>query len=202
MFRNLGKLLAKGYSVVLAIAAGGFIGANFAVFVPGIADFFFNPEGKTTQPATYLRWAHGGWLIGAGVALVGAVLQWRRFANRTADEEQHRKRRQALLQADPSPRGVLASAGLGAVCCGLLGAMLGGTFLLLWFSLAYSPFSTSWDRTMAVERDRTLPRRRAQWVHTTEHPVALYAFFVPTVFGATSGAVIGGVGALTQKLNA
>jgi hypothetical protein len=193
MFRSLGKLLAVGYSLLLSVAAGGFIGANFALFVPGIADIFFNPGGRATQPVTYLRWAHGGWLVGAGVTLVGFVLQRRRFANRTADEERHRKRRHALLQDNSSSHGVLASAGIGAACCGLLGALLGGSFLLLWFSLAYSPFSPSWDRTMTVERARTLPRRRTQIVHTTQHPIALYAFFVPTVLGAASGAVIGGV---------
>jgi hypothetical protein len=101
----------------------------------------------------------------------------------------------------PSHHGVLASAGIGAACCGLLGATLGGTFLLLWFSLAYSPFSPGWDRTLAVERDRTVSRSRVRWVHTTKHPFALSAFFVPTALGATSGAVIGGVGSMTQTWN-
>src|SRR4051812_8334017 len=139
----LGKIfehLAKGYFFLLTVAAGGLVGANAAAFVPVIAEFFFNPEWKPTQPATMLRWVHGGWLVGAALGLVGAVLQWRRSANRAGDEEQHRRHREAFRKTVPSARGVFVSAGVGAFCCGLLGAMLGATFLLLWFSLAYSPF--------------------------------------------------------------
>lgn len=197
MFRKFAELLMQGYFLLLTAAAGGFVGANFAVFVPVIAEFFFNPSGRATQPATYLRWTHAGWVVGAALALVGSILQRRRSAQRTSRNEHH-----SATSAEPvtTPRGVLASAGVGSLCCGLLGAMLGGSFLLLWFSLAYSPFSPNWDRTIAVERDRTFPQGRGgHWVHTTTNPIALGLFFGPSVAGAASGAVIGGVGALRRK---
>jgi hypothetical protein len=196
MFRKAGELLVQGYFLLLTVAVGGFVGANFAVFVPVIAEIFFNPSGRATQPATYLRWIHAGWLVGAAFALVGSVLQRRRSMQRKSRTEHHSA---TSAEAVTTPRGVLASAGVGALCCGLLGAMLGGSFLLLWFSLAYSPFSPNWDRTIAVERDRTFPQRSGHWVHTTTNPIALGLFFGPMVAGAASGAVLGGVSALRRK---
>src|SRR5436190_17168453 len=120
MLWNLGKLLANGYFLLLTVAAGGFVGANVAAFVPVVAEFFFNPQGRATPPATMLHWLHGGWLAGAGLALMGAVLQRRRSANRTARKEQ-RHQHEALREKVTTPRGVFASAGVGALCCGLLG---------------------------------------------------------------------------------
>jgi hypothetical protein len=199
MLWNLGKLLVKGYSLLLILAVGGFIGANVAGCIPTLGEFFVNPEGRATPRGTVLRWVHGGWLLGAGGALAVAIVSWRWSSTRKGNEEEQRKLRQARPWDFPEPRGVLASAGVGAVCCGLLGALLGGTFLMLWFSLAYSPFSPDWDRTVAVERDRAYPRsRRGRQVHTTRHPVALYAFFAPTVLGAMSGAGLGGATAMRR----
>jgi hypothetical protein len=201
MLWNLGKLVASAYVLLLTVAAGGLVAANMAAFVPAIAEFFFNPEGRATQPATYLRWMHGGWLIGAAFALLGAILRPRRSADRAGEE---RCAKQAPMHRETlrSPRGVLASAGVGALCCGLLGAMLGGSFLLLWFSLAYSPFSPGWDKSLALKRDQNSSGMRRHWVHTTSHPVALFAFFGPIAAGAVSGAVIGGVGSVMRKSRA
>jgi len=198
MLGNLGKLLVSGYVLLVTVAAGGLVGANVAAFVPGVAEFFFNPEGRAIQPATYLRWMHGGWIVGAAFALLGAVMR-RRSANRQGGEQQHRPEGQTHGEAAYSPRGFLASAGFGALCCGLLGAMLGGTFLLLWFSLAYSPFSPGWDKSIALKRDETSSGVRRHWVHTTSNPIALCAFFGPIALGAATGAVMGGAGSLIRK---
>jgi hypothetical protein len=99
--------------------------------------------------------------------------------------------------------GILGSTGVGGLVGGFLGLMLGGSLLLLWFSLAYSPFAPgSWASTITVEtigHDTARPRKR---VLTTDHPVALYAFGGPIVFGAVVGAVACGVGTALGKWKA
>jgi hypothetical protein len=199
MFGNLGKLLVNGYVLLLTVAAGGLVGANAAAFVPAIAEFFFNPEGRATQPATYLHWMHGGWLIGAAFAVLGAFMRRRRSADRLHSQQQHRRAGHTSAETAHSPRGLLASAGVGAFCCGLLGAMLGGSFLLLWFSLAYSPFSPGWEKSLALKPNGLSGGVRRHWAHTTSHPVALLAFFGPIALGAASGAVLGGVSSVLRK---
>jgi hypothetical protein len=196
LLARLGTLLIRGYVLLLTVAAGGLVGANVAAFVPVIREFFFNPEERATPPAVMLGWLHGGWLVGAGLALAGAVLHRRRSAHRAAQSEQPRR---PLWSTDAPPRGVLASIAGGAAGGGLLGALLGATFLLLWFSLTYSPFFPGLDRTIKIERDRTHPRLTERPVHTSTHPVAVAAFFIPTALGVVGGAVLGGVGRVTTE---
>jgi hypothetical protein len=206
MLTTLGKLLIQSYGLLLAVAFGGFLGANLAGFVPGIGEHFFNTEGRATPPEIYRRWIHGGWLVGAGLALVAGLLAARRrqAAIRPGDDDRRRKRRESRLRGYSSPRTVLGAAVGGAVGFGLLGAMLGGTFLLLWFSLAYSPFSPAeWGSSVAVETERMAPRSRGvprrSVVHATEHPVALYLFLGPTLLGLVGGTLLAGVGKMVEK---
>lgn len=186
MFSKLVRLAVRFYGLLLAVACGGFLGANLAGFVPGIREFFFNPEARATLPETYRRWMHGGWVVGAGFAIVAGLLELRgrRSARRAVNQEHGRD---APRHSYPVPRSFLGAIAAGAAGFGLLGAMLGGTFLLLWFSLTYSPFSPAgWGSSVAVETEPMVPSRqvpRGLAVHTTDHPVALYLFVVPTLMG-------------------
>lgn len=201
MLWNLWKLLAAGYLLVLTVAAGGFVGANVAGLIPVMGEQFFDNNGRALRPETHLRWMHGGWLVGAAIFSVGGVLEARRrrtakrTATSTGDDADRRRKRQARLASYPSPRTLVGSAAVGSIIGGFLGMILGGTFLLLWFALAYSPLSPpSWGASVAVESDR---RVRGEYFdaprHTTRHPIALYAFFAPAVLGLVSGALFGGI---------
>jgi hypothetical protein len=126
--------------------------------------------------------------------------------------EQLRRLRKSVSQRDGSkskgirvtvgsqPCGVVGSVGVGGLVGGFLGLMLGGSLLLLWFSIACSPFAPDgWTSSIFVETvgsEIRLPRERAA---TTRHPVALYAFFAPIVLGAVAWAAICGVAAAFQK---
>jgi hypothetical protein len=71
--------------------------------------------------------------------------------------------------------------------------MLGGSFLLLWFSITYSPFAPrEWVSSVSVER-RRVDRAYEEPLLTTDHPVALFAFFGPVALAAAGGAVFGAV---------
>jgi hypothetical protein len=204
MFAKLGRLLVQGYGLLVSVACGGFLGANLAAFAPAINEFFIHPQSRATPPEIYRRWIHGGWLVGAGFAFVASLLEARRrhSGRRPAKRKPDN---QSSLQSDHHPRSLPGAAALGAAGGGLLGAMLGGTLLLLWFSLAYSPFSPAeWGSSVTLETNRMIPRSsgspRGWAVHTTNHPVALYLFLVPTLAGAASGALLAGVGKIVEKI--
>ncbi len=208
MLKQFGTLLVKGYGFILAVALGGYLGANLAGFVPGIGEFFFNPDDRPTPPETYRRWLHGGWLAGAGLAgVVGLWHALRQRANQnksigTGESKRRRKRRDARLRSYPSPRTVLGSAAAGGICCGFLGMFLGSSLLFFWFSLAYSPFSPAeWGASIRVERVSRPERSRseARLRHSTDHPIALYLFLGPILTGMAAGGMVGGIGKLVEK---
>ena len=96
--------------------------------------------------------------------------------------------------------GRLASTALGGLGGALLGGMLGGTFLLLWFSIAYSPFAPRlWVSSLTVERQRAGSSVRIEPVTATNHPTAQIAFGAPLLLGAITGAVFGGVAGVTEE---
>jgi uncharacterized membrane protein len=102
--------------------------------------------------------------------------------------------RQVQSSSSGSRHGLFASAAWGAFFGSVLGALLGATFILLWFSVAYSPFSPKdWGASVTVETQRGAAVRRERTVAVTDHPVALFAFGLPVVLGAVSGAVFGAV---------
>jgi hypothetical protein len=207
MLAKFGKLLGQGYSLLLAAACGGFLGANLAAFVPAIGEFFFNSQQRATPPETFRRWMDGGWLVGAGFALVAALVEIRRRrAKQLASRKQGHETSAQGREHYPRPRTVLGSMVAGAAGFGLLGAILGATLLLFWFSLVYSPFSPAgWGASVNLEVDRTsFPSQsptRGRIMHTTNHPVALYLFFVPVLVGAGGGALFCGAAKLVEKVN-
>jgi hypothetical protein len=204
MLTKLGTLLVKGYGFLLAVAFGGFVGANLAGFVPGIGEFFFNPDNRPTPPDVYMRWIHGGWLTGAALATVAGLLHMlrQRSTAKSKGTGNNKQRRKARLRDYPSPGTVLGSAAAGGVGGGFLGMFLGSTLLFFWFSLAYSPFAPAeWGASISVERVERPERSAGDALvrHGTNHPIALYLFLGPTLTGLTAGGLLGGICKAVEK---
>jgi hypothetical protein len=186
----------------LTVAAGGLAGANLFAFVPGVVQFAVVPE-RALQPAHFARWMHAGWVVGAGIALFGAVMHRLVQRRRTGKQprglvDRRRSRRRAAESFRHRSRSVVASVAWGGIGGGLVGAMFGASLLLLWFSLAYSPFSPAgWS--VSIERSgRRTASGREHFVATTSHPIALWAFCGPALLGASAAAIASGVGRIAQ----
>jgi hypothetical protein len=198
MWFKTGKTIVFGYGILLALAAGGLAFANIFGIVAGI--FQFGTE-RAPDAAVLQTWVHRGWIFGVGVALFGVVMKrlqkLRKQRTRTGEKPEDKPLQQETSQQEtPKGRrhGLLASMAWGGFGGALLGGMLGATFILLWFSLTYSPFAPQeWVSSVSVERQRTGASGREEPVLTTDHPVAAYAFGIPLVLGGIAGAVFGGV---------
>ncbi len=180
------KRLAIGYGLLLTLAAGGLAFANIFGFVATAFQFGGETAPDTTATKT---WMHIGWFFGVCIALLGAVVQMRkRRAKQTSGEaSEETSQEQDPKQASQEGRrhGLCASAAWGAFFGALLGAALGVTFILLWFSITYSPFAPrDWVESVSVERQRVGTSGREEPVATTDHPVALIAFGVPVAFSS------------------
>lgn len=207
MVKNPGRLLVAGYSLLLAIAFGGFVGANLAGFIPGFGEFFLNPDNRATPPNVYRSWIHRGWLTGAALATaVGLVHTLRRRSTAkskgTGHTEPSRRRPRARLRHYRSPKTVLGSAAVGGLAGGFLGMLLGSTLLFFWFSLSYSPFAPAeWGASIGVERvsrpERGFGETRLR--HTTNQPIGLFLFVGPTLTGLIAGGGLGGIGKFIEK---
>lgn len=187
------KRLADAYCVLLALAAGGLAFAN----IFGVLATAFHFGGDVVPAATPVKhWMHIGWVFGVCVALVGVIVQWRkRLANEGAVEAPQESVPQVdQVSPEVGRKGFLISAAWGGFFGTLLGAALGVTFILLWFSITYSPFAPqSWVSSVSVENQRVEPSKTEVPVSVTNHPVALYAFGLPVVLGAIGGAAFGGI---------
>jgi hypothetical protein len=211
MLRTLGRALAKGYYFLLSVAAGGFVGANLAGVVRGA--WTFNAQ-HAPDPAITRAWMHGGWIVGAALFFAAGVahhlrsgLSGRSEADGGKDGTRTRKKVKEAMSSsfnvtiNGRPAGILGSIGVGAAGGALLGLLLGGNLLLLWFSVAYSPFAPGgWASSISTEQIHIDSSVRERPVAATSHPVALYALFGPIVIGATSFALICGIGTTVQKL--
>jgi hypothetical protein len=211
MLSKFGDLLVQGYGLLLIVAAGGLLGAKVAGFLQVAIEFASNAD-RAPDPEFVQAWIHGGWVVGAGLFAFGAFGQKLRSPRRRTPSEYLRRRRKSSPGQDRSeskgfrvtigsqPCGVLGSIGVGGLIGGFLGLMLGGSLLLLWFSIACSPFAPEgWFSSISVETvgsEIRLPRERAA---TARHPAALYAFFAPIVLGAVAGAAICGVGTVLER---
>lgn len=199
MWFKTGKVIVVGYGVLLTLAAGGFVCANLAGFFRGVIQFAMTyGDQKAPDPTVVQTWTHAGWVFGVGIALLGAIVKFRKSRKKRSRKPQdHTEQDANALQKSEKGRrlGPVASSALGSLGGGLLGGIIGGTLIMLWFSLTYSPFAPhEWVSSVSVERRRTGVSGRKELVHTTDHPVALYAFGVPLVLGGIAGAVFGGLG--------
>ena len=207
MLMRFGELLVKGYVLLLIMAVGGLAGANFfgmfGYFLAEIAS-----DGTHAPDCTIMKWCmHAGWFVGVGVALFGKIMQQRKAAKSSSDEAEQGqtkpKKRASKKKSKKTgePDGILSSTFWGGVIGGIGGLMLGLSFVLLWFSLTYSPFSPEgWVESVKVERQRKIGSAQKEYVMTTKHPVAVYAFCIPLVLGVATGGVIGGVAGAMGKV--
>lgn len=197
MLYKIGALVAKGYILLLAMAAGGLIGANFFGFF-GVLVTFITSDRTHAPDTTIMRLCmHAGWFVGVGVALFGRIMQQRKAAKSRSGEakQDHTKQKEPTfekkLKSRGEPMGVLSSTFWGGLIGGIGGFVLGMSFLLLFFSLTYSPFSPAdWVKSVHVERQETGSTEEG-YVMTTNHPVAVYAVFVPLALGVVSGGLTG-----------
>lgn len=214
MWWSAAKYTAKIYAVLWLTAIGGFLGANALGVLASLLGTFLHVE------LQLLWWIHAGWYAGTALAFIGAVTGNLRFhSGPTPVFVPQRKRREPIAQeasntvpataeasdldaTRKSPRrtNVWKSALMFGLVGGFLGAFLGGSLLMFWFSLAYSPYApTGWASTVEVKRERISPTQPGRQAHTTSHPVALYLCVTPAVVGGVAGIILGGVGAALGK---
>lgn len=187
------KRFAVGYGLLVTLAAGGLAFANIFGFAVTAISFGGESAPDTTPIKT---WMNIGWVFGVSIALLGAVIRFRKGRPRPAPSEVSEVIAEEIEPSSSrSPRhGLLPSAAWGGFFGALLGTALGASFVLLWFSIAYSPFAPKdWATSVTVERQSVGASRREEPVALTDHPVALYAFGLPVALGAIGGAVFGGV---------
>lgn len=192
------KRLAICYWLLLILAAGGLAFAN----IFGVAVTAIQGSGESSPDTTPIQTSmHIGWIIGVGVALFGAVMEWRKGRVKPSVDEAPQAIAQQPKQSHSERRrhGLLVSAGWGGFFGALLGAALGASFVLLWFSMAYSPLAPrDWGSSVSVERQRAGTSVREDPVAITNHPLAVYAFGLPVALGAIGGLVFGGVVRVTD----
>lgn len=202
LFRLL-VLIAKGYALLLSLAAGGLIFANlFGVIVTlfQVGGASLAGSERAPDPTVATTWIHAGWCVGVVVAAIGGAIAFWKYRQQKMVQPEKLQTESVQPQPDLGEskkqcrrHGRLASMGYGGLLGAFLGGMLGGTFILIWFSLTYSPFAPQkWVASVSVERQRTSTALEEP-IATTDHPVALWAFAAPLAFGAAAGAVMGAV---------
>ncbi|QDT99572.1 hypothetical protein [Gimesia aquarii] len=211
MLFTLGKLIVKGYGLLLAMAVGGLVFANLF----GLIAFFVLAQEWVSDrlqasggTESVLWWMHCGWFVGAGLALFGTVTQNQKIKKRSfqvsvdhEDEPETPAPKKWKKKRRTKPSGILSSIGVFSLFGGFLGLMLGGSLLLFWFSLTYSPFAPAgWASSVSVEQRQEPGSGQTKSMMTTNHPVAFYLFGTPIVLGITAGALAGGIGAAMGKV--
>lgn len=209
MLITLGKRLFQGFGLLLAMAAGGLAFANLFGFGALLFLKVSSVGNRAPSAEPYGWWMHCGWFVGVGLALVGALTQKRAAHNRGVVKRMEAESQPADLATPESGNwktigkksSLFSSITFFGCAGGFAGLMLGGALLLCWFSLAYSPFAPAgWASSINVEQRADSRLIENEEVLTTKHPVALYAFGVPILLGATGGAILGGVGAALGKV--
>lgn len=211
MLFTLGKLVVKGYGLLLAMAVGGLVFANLF----GLVAFFVLAQEWVSDrlqdsggTESVLWWMHCGWFVGAGLAFFGTVTQNQKLKKRSfqvsvdhEDEPENPAPKKRKKKRRTKPSGILSSIAFFGFAGGFLGLMLGGSLVMFWFSLSYSPFAPAgWASSVSVEQRQEPGSGQTKSMMTTNHPVAFYLFGTPIVLGITAGALAGGVGAAMGKV--
>ena len=218
---RLGKFVVRIYLVLWMTAVGGVIGANLT----GTFGTLFVLEQNRIEDVT--PWWHGGWCIGTLLFFFGAAFGRLRMIQGSSFDSFKEKKELATRFVDGdseeiveavSERGVPAknvsfrsrlrslSKGVfvGSLAGGFLGILLGGSLLVFWMSIAYSPFAPS-TRTVLdsssenrQQFDPNQQRRMRQGPGSmtvrSRSSVGLYVCLVPMLLGATFGGIgLGGI---------
>lgn len=209
MLLTLGKLLAKSYGLLLTMAVGGLVCANLFGFGAFLVHEITSDNQHAPPTEPFRWWMHCGWMVGVGLALVGAVIQNRRSIKKSADKQaEHQDEPEERTTKESGDRktvgkrsSIFSSIAFFSFAGGFLGLMLGGSLLLFWFSIAYSPFTPAgWASSISVEQRHETGSGQRKDAMTTKNPVALYTFGIPIALGGTAGALIGGIGAAMGKV--
>ncbi len=191
----------KVYLYVIVIFATAFIGA----WLGSLGDMLLLSI-KMELPG---GWAvrHWLWIGGAVLAAIGYPLGWitiNGYAFSFSKKDHNKKQEtETTSTSEPqefgAPAKVLPSAAMFGFFGAFLGLFLGGSLLLIWFSLSMSPWPPEgWLESLSAESaDLSAPRgsRGREGGLTTRHPIAMYCFLGPIVVLGTLGVFIGGVGA-------
>ena len=157
-----------------------------------------------------MRW---GWVGGAVFGLIGALTGRLKMINGSIDRVTERRSSEKKVdasaadaaEASPPRRDIgwiLQGAGTLGLLGALLGAFVGGTLLLFWFSISFSPFAgTDWFESITTERlSANEAGRSGRDVTVTRHPIALYLFLIPFAFFLLVGILVGGIAAALGKV--
>ncbi len=209
MLFTLGKRIAQGYGLLLAMAIGGLVFANLFGFGAFLVHEITSDSQRAASTEPYQWWMHCGWMVGVGLALIGARTQKRASKKRSKskqtehqDEPVNRTSRESGSWKTVGKRSsVFSSIGFFSFIGGFLGLMLGGSLMIFWFSIAYSPLAQAgWTSSISIEQRQDPSSGLTESAITTSHPVVFYIFGTPIALGVTAGAVLGGVGAAMGKV--
>jgi|TARA_B110000495_G_scaffold36848_1_gene29578 hypothetical protein len=160
---------------------------------------------------------HWLWIGGAVFGAIGYPMGWITINGHafklSRNDDNKKQQTQESLGNEPTeidvPAKVFSSAAMFGLLGAFLGVSLGGSLLLIWFSLSMSPWPPAgWMESVSVKSadlssvylssadqsavDGSLQRNGGM---TTSHPIAIYCFLGPVVLLGILGVFIGGVGA-------
>ncbi len=195
MLGRCGILLLKIYGAVLAVAAGGFVGANVVGLAAGAVAFFRDD----LNPPYLLRAIHAGWVIGATLFFLSLAWRMRRKKpkKRTrasgVDTSSARDSMEDSRDDTASQLSFIPSMAVGGIVGMLAGAVFGLSIVFLWFSFSYSPFAPAdWRPTIFLFRHNVRLTGGRQSL-ATSHTFPVWALIVCSLFGAAVGGVAGSI---------
>ncbi len=220
-----GQSLLKVYLGLLKIAIVGIVGANLA----GVVGMLIAAENKAEYVAPWVHggWMVGS-LVGLVGVLTGKLKFYgegwvprrlggrdqveesfdaptKRAGNLEGDRSGEEQSSASKMPTEESTEGkrssVISSTLFFGFAGGFAGVVLGGTLLLFFFWIAYSPLASSTVAgSVEVVRERTTSHALTQPVMKTKHPVAVWLVLAPTLLGVAVGGITGAIGAALGKV--
>lgn len=195
-------VIAKVFQYVFAML----LVALIAAWLGSLGDvllLFFKIELPGGWAVRHLMWIGGALLAAIGYPLGWIEINGRKFElfdkkNKKSQKPEEPKADDEL-QDEGTPSKILPSALFFGFVGALLGLMLGGSLLLIWFSLAMSPWPPGeWLESLSARApDPSAPPGSLdrEGGLTTSHPAAIYCMLGPIVLLGILGVLVGGVGA-------
>ena len=194
---NVGKLCV----CIIVVFATAFIAALIGSFVDMLL--------QTAQidlpgdwPVRYWMWI-GGAIIGAvGYPLGWITINGKKFSFSRNDENEEQEIESEISSTESKvelPAKVIPTAGFFCLVGSFLGLFVGGSLLLVWFSLSMSPWPPEgWLESVSAKAvDLSAPRGSLErdGGMTTQNPIAIYCFVGPIAILGLLGFFVGGIGA-------
>ena len=191
----IGKPLVTAYGYILGVLALAFVGAQLGVLLDILLYAVGWPDALPV-PARHVLWC-----VGALVAAVGLPLGKIRFFGGNSSKPAADEAPKELAPGTVRKSGVLSTAtffGFFGFACG---AAIGMTLVVMWFSIASSPWPPEgWlesFETPDIHADRHLHHRHHHdgVGATSSHPLLLTVGLGPAVLLTVLGALVGGIAA-------